>query len=165
MPFLTLVVFPLKNVGKACSLTIFLFLLLEGKMHDAGMLMESNLLHQLELSAFSSTGEPLCLYGDPAYPLGVHLQAPFRGAVITPQMQLFNSSMSAVRTSVEWLFGDIINYFKFLDFKKNLKIGLSAIGKMYVSCAIFRNALTCLYGNQTSNFFNLNSPTLQEYFS
>ena len=70
-------------------------------MHDAGMLMESNLLHQLERNAFSSTGETLCLYGDPAYPLRVHIQAPFRGAVITPQMQLFNSSMSAVRTSVE----------------------------------------------------------------
>ena len=55
-------------------------------MHDAGMLMESNLLHQLEHNAFTSTGAPLCLYGDPAYPLPVHLQAPFRGAIITPQM-------------------------------------------------------------------------------
>ena len=136
----------------------------EGKMHDAGMLMESHLLQQLEHNAFSSTGEALCIYGDPAYPLRVHLQAPFRHAVLTPQMQLYNSSMSAVRTSVEWLFGDIINYFKFLDFKKNLKIGLTAVGKMYSVCAILRNALTCLYGNQTSDFFNLEPPTLQEYF-
>ena len=37
--------------------------------------------------------------------------------------------MSQVRVSVEWLFGDIVNYFKFLDFKKNLKIGMSSIGK------------------------------------
>ena len=41
--------------------------------------------------------------------------------------------MSAVRSSVEWLFGDVINYFKSLDFKKNLKIGLSSVGKMYKS--------------------------------
>ena len=40
-------------------------------------------------------------------------------------MQMFNEAMSAVHASVEWLFGDIINYIKFLDFKKNLKIGLS----------------------------------------
>ena len=39
--------------------------------------------------------------------------------------------MSAVRASVEWLFADIINYFKFLDFKKNLRIGLSQVGKLY----------------------------------
>ena len=34
--------------------------------------------------------------------------------------------------SVEWIFGDVINDFKFLDFKKNLKMGLSAVGEMYV---------------------------------
>ena len=48
-------------------------------------------------------------------------------------MKAYNASMSAVRSSVEWLFGDIINYFKSLDFKKNLKIGLSSVGKMYNS--------------------------------
>ena len=43
------------------------------------------------------------------------------------------------RVSVEWNFGDIINYFKSLDFnKKNLvlKISSSAVGKMYVTCAL-----------------------------
>ena len=65
----------------------------------------------------------------------------------------FYKSMSAVRCSVEWIFGDIINYFKFLDFKKNLKIGLSQVGKMYIVCAILRNALTCMYQNSTAQFF------------
>ena len=73
--------------------------------------------------AFSTTEQAMCIYGDPAYPLRVHLQAPYRYRVLTPQMQAYNHSMSAVRSSVEWLFGDIINYFKFLDFKKKLKIG------------------------------------------
>lgn len=79
-------------------------------------------------------------------------------------MQDYNAAMSAVRVSVEWLFGDIINYFKFMDFKKNLKIRLSSVGKMYVVCAILRNALTCLYGNQTSTCFQLDPPTVEEYF-
>ena len=73
--------------------------------------------------------------------------------------------MSNVRLSVEWLFGDIINYFKFMDFKKNLKIGMSCVGKMYVVSALLRNALTCLYGNQTSQYFELDPPTLQDYFA
>ena len=76
----------------------------------------------------------------------------------------FNQSMSQVRIAVEWVFGDIINYFKFLDFKKNLKIGLSAVGKFYIVSALLRNALTCLYGNSTSNFFQLDPPALNEYF-
>lgn len=73
--------------------------------------------------------------------------------------------MSSVRSSVEWLFGDIVNYFKFIDFKKNLKIGLSSVGKMYIVCALLRNALTCLYGNTTSEFFDFDPPTLQQYFA
>ena len=70
-------------------------------------------------------------------------------------MELFNKSMSPLRASVEWLFNDIVNYFKFIDFKKNLKIGLSAVGKMYLVCAVLRNALTFFYGNTTSEFYNL----------
>ena len=72
--------------------------------------------------------------------------------------------MSEVRVSVEWIFGDIINYFKFLDFKKNLKIHLSAVGKMYITCALLHNARAMLYGSTTSKFFNVNSPTIYEYF-
>lgn len=37
--------------------------------------------------------------------------------------------MSEVRVAVEWLFGDVIKPFKFMDFKK---IDLSNIGKMYI---------------------------------
>ena len=46
---------------------------------------------------------------------------------------------------MEWLFGGIINSFRFLDFKKNLKIGLNSVGKMYLVCALLRNFITCLY--------------------
>lgn len=143
----------------------FYFYFSEGRKHDSGMLADSGLLQQLSQYAFSSTGDPMCLYGDPAYPLRIHLQAPFRNAVLTPQMHFFNESMSSVRESVEWLFADIVNYFKFLDFKKNLKLQLSAVGKFYIVAAILRNALTCMYFNETSKFFGLEPPTLQEYFS
>ena len=102
------------------------------------MLGDSGLLQQLQWYARSPAGHPMCIYGDPAYPLRVQLQAPFRNVVLTPQMQAFNSSMSSVRSCVEWLFGDIVNYFKFIDFKKNLKIGLSNIGKLYIVCAVLQ---------------------------
>jgi hypothetical protein len=69
---------------------------------DAGMLADSNLLNFLEQHAYSPDGEPMCIYGDPAYPLRVHLQASFRDVLMTPAMQEFNRSMSAVRVSVEW---------------------------------------------------------------
>ena len=85
------------------------------------MLTESGLLRELQQNAVSPTGQPLCIYGDPAYPLRVRLQGPFKNAHLTPQMQHYNKSMSEVRTSVEWLFNDIINYFKFLILKRTLR--------------------------------------------
>ena len=57
-----------------------------------------------------------------------------------------------------------MNYFKFLDFKKNLKIGLSPVGKMYLSCALIQNAHSCLYGSTTSEYFNVDPASLEEYF-
>ena len=144
---------------------IVLQLFPEGKMHDARMPAESGLYNNLQQFALSTHGEPMCIYGDPAYPLRVHLQAPFRHGNIVQDMQDFNRSMSQVRVSVEWLFGDIVNYFKFLDFKKNLKIGLSQVAKMYVVGALLRNALTCMYKNTTSVYFELEPPALNEYFA
>lgn len=88
-------------------------------MHDAGLLRDSNLLQDLQQHAYSPgpmIPRPLCIYGDPAYPLRVNLQSPFRDRVLTQQMRDYNKAMSSVRVSVEWLFGDIINYFKFIDF-------------------------------------------------
>ena len=128
------------------------------------MLRDSGLLQDLEEYTFSTTGQPMYIYGDPAYPPRVHPHGPFRDAYLTPQKQLYNQSMNSVRTSVEWLFADVQNYFKFIDFKKNLKVGLSSVGKMYVVSVLLRNALTCLYGNETSQYFQLDPPSLQDYF-
>ena len=42
----------------------------EGKRHDSGTLADSGLLIQLQQHSFDTGGRPLCIYGDPAYPLG-----------------------------------------------------------------------------------------------
>ena len=78
------------------------------------------------------------------------MQAGFKGAQLTQQQ-------------VDWICGDIITYFKFLDFKKNFKIDLSAVGKMYIVCALLHNARDCLYGNTSSTYFDCEPPTVEEY--
>lgn len=142
-----------------------LFTSIEGRKHDAGILADTSLMEDLNHHAYSTAGHPMCIYGDPAYPLRVHLQGPFKNAVLTPQIHTYNDAMSSVRISVECLFGDIINYFKFLDFKKNLKIGLCSIGKMCIVSALLQNSLTCLYGNQIATFFSCEPPGLFDYFA
>ena len=79
-------------------------------------------------------------------------------------MKEFNTQMSAVRVSAEWLFRDVINTFRFMDFKKNLKIGMSSVGKAYIVCVLLRNALTCLYKNNTSEYFSIAPSRLERYF-
>lgn len=100
-----------------------LLLQMEGQRHDSGMLAMSGLLPMLEVHSISPTGQALCIYGDPAYPLRVHLQGPFKGATLTPQQEAFNQSMSKVRISVEWVFGDIVEYLLSLTLKEILKLG------------------------------------------
>ena len=136
---------------------------IEGRHHDCYLLRESNLLPQLQQYAFDTNRNALCVYGDPAYPLRVHLQGPFKELNLTPIQEEFNTRMSKTRITVEWLFGDISNWFAFLDFKKNLKLNLSAVGKMYLVCALMANARTCLYGNLTSDYFGCEPPLLEEY--
>ena len=137
----------------------------EGRRHDSAMLAQSGLLIQLQQHSHAQNGRALCIYGDPAYPLRNHLQAPYRSnRFLTHAQRDFNKSMSTVRICVEWVFGDITNYFAFMDFNKNLKIGLSPIGKMYIVCALLHNARACLYKNITTNFFDVETPRLQDYF-
>ena len=47
------------------------------------MLAESSLYNQLVLFSRATNGDPLCLYGDPAYPHRPQLQSPFKGARLT----------------------------------------------------------------------------------
>ena len=81
------------------------------------MLSESRLLNQLQLHAYIPNGKPLCIYGDPANPLRVHLQAPYQGNRLTNLRKGYNTAMSNVRVSVEWLFKEILTYFAFVDLK------------------------------------------------
>lgn len=135
-----------------------------GRRHDAALLNGSGLMQHMEANFFAPDGRPFCLYGDPAYPLRPHLQRPYRGHALTAQEQQFNTDMSQVRQAVEWQFGRILSLWAFLDFKNNLKLYLSPVGKFYMVGALLTNCLTCVRGyNQTSLYFGLRPPTLEEY--
>ena len=98
-----------QSVATPNGLVANLFGPVEGKRHDSTMLVRSGLLPLLTQHAVDRNGNPLCIYGDPAYPLRPQLQNAFRGANVTPIQSQWNQAMNKTRTSVEWVFGDIIN--------------------------------------------------------
>ncbi|KAJ8915674.1 hypothetical protein NQ315_000606 [Exocentrus adspersus] len=143
-----------------------------GRRHDAAILRESNFHEQLEQHAVFPNGHSFVVYGDSAYgirelllypfPNTEHVQDEERGA-----QQNFNYFMSVVRQSVEWGFAKIIRDFSFLDFKKNQKLLLQDLGVMYKTGALLTNCLCCylccLYGSESSQYFQVESPSLETY--
>ena len=129
------------------------------------MLANSNFLTALEHNAVSP----------PNWPTDVHIRRPglsFKGKShgtvqrgrpdsANGSLQWFYVECAYVSRVVVWRHCGVFQVYGLL---KNLEIGLSSIGKLYVVCALLRNALTCLYGNSTSSFLELDPPTLEEYF-
>ena len=67
----------------------------------------SNLLTNLVQYATSPTGQQMCIYGDPAYPLRVNVLAPFKGAALTPQMEAHTYMMRVLAQRVVQKLHDI----------------------------------------------------------
>ena len=78
-------------------------------------------------------------------------------------MERYNEAMSAVRMSVDWLFGNIVNFSNFSILRKISEVLLVQLEKCTL-CAILRNAITCMYTSSTSEHFALDSPTIEDYF-
>ena len=89
---------------------------------------------------------------------------PFQCAARTPLQNSWNKAKSQLRVSVEWSFGDILDYFKYLDFKKGLQLQLSAVGNMYIVCALMQNSRTYMYGNEPVSYIDLKPVAIEGYF-
>ena len=90
--------------------------------------------------------QPLCIYGDPAYPSSFHLQAPFSRQNLTPNPVNYNKAMSQTRVPVEWLFNEIETYFKFVSYT-NICLFLNSI------CLSSRKCQKRFFKKWLQNFF------------
>ena len=96
--------------------------------------------------------------------VSVHLQAPYRQAQNNEDMQRYNNAISEVRVAVERfiLRLNLKNYFKFVDFKKDIKLCLSPVGKTDSAFALLQKAHTCFNGNELAKFFGAQPLALKE---
>lgn len=135
-----------------------------GRFHDAAVFRESNIYQELQQKMVFPDGQHFVLYGDQGYGIRELLLVPYANPV-TQEQHDFNVSMSAMRVSVEWGFQKVLSEFAFVDFKKNQKLLIQDIEMLYKVAVILTNCHSCLYRNQTSLFFNVVPPTLEEYLS
>ena len=99
----------------------------------------------------------LC-YGDAIFPWRTHLRSCHKGDNLTPRQRLENVCMRKVRICVEWHYGEIAELFQYLDYTKNIKLRQQKCDLLYFAASLLRNCHTCLYGNNTSRYFDMHPP-------
>ena len=118
-------------------------------MYDSAMLADSGLLDELEQHALSTTKKTNGSLWQPGLSSAcsppVTLQR--RNYITNGAIQESHELRSHVCRVAFW------------------GMSLSAVHKMYIVAAILRKALTCMYGNSTSEYFTLNPPTIHNYFA
>ena len=130
---------------------------LEGRRHDITLLRKSQL--EQNLKGF----EGYFIYGDPAYSHSERFCCPFQPAITDAQKEM-NRRLSSVREAVEWGFSEVVKYFAFVDFKKQLKIQKTPVANLYKVAVFFTNLVTITRGGNTcSDYFNLAPPSMEEY--
>jgi len=130
----------------------------EGRRNDNAQLNDSGLIKRCLQNAPS-----FCLYGDSAYPISSVLLSPFLKADLTAEERAWNVAMSARRECVEWGFADILRLWRHLTDKDNQRLLPRLLSQMYRVAVILTNIHTCLYGCQTTVYFNCPPPTLSAY--
>ena len=133
----------------------------DGRRGDGYILRKSSLVEFLQQN-------PLfigyVILGDSAYPNNDVMVSVFKGRQLPAAAERFNSVMCPIRTCVEWGYGKIVQYWAFVDFKKQMKIQRVRVEAMWHVAVFLTNALTCARGgNQISSYFDLSPPSIVEF--
>ena len=150
------------------GLTIDLAGPIRGRRTDQKLLAKSLLLPRFRAARERAN----CLYdfvifADAGYATSVLLITPFTRMAGLHGSQLertVNLITSKVRIAVEWGYGRTASLWKHIDSSARMQTGLRPVGKLYVIATILTNAHCCAYGNNTSQYFGVQPPTMREYF-
>jgi hypothetical protein len=126
--------------------------------HDIEAIMQAREVEQRER---------LKLYADKLYNNSALITAAFsrRHGPLQDWMRVENSIMSTILIAIEWTFGTIISFFKFVDFAKGQKLMKSPLPKHYTIAVFLANCHCCLYGDRHCEAFNCDPPPIDEYLA
>lgn len=147
-------------VAAPCGLIADLFGPVSGRRHDLFALTLST-LNERCANVQRGREQQAVLYGDAGYPTCSHVKGAIRMPVGHQEQR--NRQMASLRIAVEHVIGGVVNLCAFL--KHDKKLFDQPIGRYYVVAALFYNCHACLYGNQTSESFNILPPRLESYLT
>ena len=132
---------------------------LEGRRHYWTLYVRSGLDEMLP-DVLEANGIRYCIYGDSGYNSRWFMEVPFQEARLTAAQKAFNTAMSAVRITVEWICKELKMHFAAtVDFKRKMKIFESPVGILYSSAMLLSNFRDCFYPNQISRYFDVSPPS------
>ncbi|KAF8826370.1 hypothetical protein HHX47_DHR5000203 [Lentinula edodes] len=138
---------------------------IEGRRADGGLLAASELISKWKNKGRGFGNRQLVIYADPAYAEGDVIMSGRKEVYTLPALeQQLNTEMSRYRQAIEWTFGKIYQNWHAFTLHDQQRLFLSPIGLLFSVACLLTNAHTCLYGSQTSQYFDLAPPTLEEYF-
>ena len=137
-----------------------------GKDQDNTMVKNSKFLEMmksLHRLAGTPSDKPYFVYGDAVFRWSRYLQKAFARDTRSARERRFNRKMNSVRVSVEHVFGRVLSLWKAFYMRPQQKLLLTKPGRCYLNAQFLPNCHTCMYGNQVSNQFECEPPSLQEY--
>lgn len=144
-----------------CGLTLNVYGPVAGARHDTHLASRAQV--ETNLQRFYSSWRILA---DKGYVLSSVVLTPYKrraNSQLTADQYRFNLRLSSVRIAVEWSFGKLYQLFPFIFDKYRQKIGLQPVGA-YVKVGIFlQNIIICCSGCQTSEYFGVKPPIIEDY--
>jgi len=146
----------------------------EARHHDSFLSNDSGVPGFLEQTFATAAvdqqalGGPLqndnfCIFADVAFSLSARVLPAYKIAD-TRDKEAFNRIHKAVRVAAEWGINKPKTLFPIFDRKRLQRVLLSPLGIWHRVGYLLSNAHSCLYGNQTSTYFNITPLSVDEYF-
>ena len=139
-----------------------------GHFTDPMVWRDCTVRHDLEAIMQARTAAELRrlkLYADKLYSTNDLITAAYsiKNGPVQPWMEVRNSIMTRIRISVEWVFCNVVEKFRFLQYWRAQMIQQSPVSKYYHVALLLSNCQTCLNGSLHSVYFNIEPPSLAEY--
>jgi hypothetical protein len=152
-----------QTLDTAHGLTADMYGPMSVRRNDLRLLGDSEI--ELELEGLQLDWDrKVIIFGDSIYPIGEFLKSYLTNPGNNDRISTHNGAMKSVRISIEWNYATTAALFEYVkDVKKLRLLRKRTTVKIYTVCTILRNCHVCLYGSQSSIYFNIVPPSLSDY--